>query len=398
MNNNFPLWPKFDLDEIAVVCKVLESGKVNYWNGEESRKFEKEFSIYHGAKFGVAVANGSVALELALYALGIGHGDEVVVTPRTFIASVSSIVMRNAHPVFVDVDPCSGNITPDTVRKAVNERTRAILIVHLGGWPCDMLGFRKLADEFGLSIIEDCAQAHGARINGRTVGSFGDAACFSFCTDKIMSTGGEGGMVLFHDELAWRRAWSYKDHGKDWDSVYSKTEHMPGFRWLHASFGTNWRLTEMQSAIGRLQLKKLDHWLDRRRINAQVLINGFSGVSGLRVHVPDEHVKHAYYKFYVYVRPELLKSNWNRDRILQAVQGEGIPCMQGICPEVYLEKAFANNASRWTLSGSDPKERLQVAKALGQTSLMFMVHPTLEKENMLKTVEIVAKVMKEATL
>lgn len=394
----FPTWPHYEADEIAAASRVLESGKVNYWNGEEGIQFEREFALHHGAKYGVAVANGSVALELALYALGIATGDEVVVTPRTFIASASSIVMRDAHPVFVDVDSNSGNITPQMVRDAVTDRTRAILLVHLGGWPCDMSGFRALADEFDLSLIEDCAQAHGARFFGGPVGSFGDAACFSFCTDKIMSTGGEGGMVLFKDEQNWRRAWSYKDHGKDWDAVHCNTGDAPGFKWLHESFGTNWRLTEMQSAIGRVQLKKLDHWLDRRRRNAQILIDGLSGVSGLRVPVPDEHVKHAYYKFYVYVRPELLKSDWNRDRILQAVQGRGIPCMQGICPEVYIEKAFKDSASKWSLRGHSSRERLEVAKALGETSLMFMVHPTLEKENMLKTVEIVAGVMQEAIL
>lgn len=403
MNNNqntifFPHWPNYEADEIAAASRVLESGKVNYWNGKEGREFEREFALYHGAEFGVAVANGSLALELALYALGIEPGEEVVVTPRTFIASVSSVVMRRAHPVFVDVDSRSGNITPQMVREAVTDRTRAILLVHLGGWPCDMAGFRALADEFDLFLIEDCAQAHGARFYQKPVGSFGDAACFSFCTDKIMSTGGEGGMVLFKDEHLWRRAWSYKDHGKDWDAVYCNTNNVTGFRWLHESFGTNWRLTEMQSAIGRVQLRKLDHWLDGRRKNAQILINGLSGISGLRVPVPDEHMKHAYYKFYVYVVPELLKSGWDRDRILKSIEGKGIPCMQGTCPEVYLEKAFTKSAQHWTLNGHSQKERLPVAKVLGETSLMFLVHPTLEKQNMLKTVEIVAEVMRKATL
>ncbi len=406
---NFSNWPHHEPDEVEAVTRVLESGRVNYWTGDEGRQFEKEFAAYHGARYGVAVANGTLALDLALYALGIGEGDDVVVTPRTFLASVSCIVNAGACPVFADVDKDSGNITEENVRAVLTSRTRAIMAVHLAGWPCDMDGLMSLAKGKNLFIIEDCAQAHGASWNGRKVGSFGHIGAFSFCTDKIMTTGGEGGMVVTSDHGLWRRMWEYKDHGKSWDAVYNR-EHPLGFRWLHESFGTNWRLTEMQSAIGRVQLGKLNKWIERRRENAEILIDGLSGVPGLRVPVPGEGAGHAWYKFYAYVKPERLKKGWSRDRIMQAVTDKGVPCMQGICPEVYLEKAFEGKGERgkgkgrrgkvqgerFKEKGLRPEGRLPVAKELGETSLMFLVHPTLGEREMEETVRVVRAVMGEA--
>ncbi|MCG5516398.1 DegT/DnrJ/EryC1/StrS family aminotransferase [Ectothiorhodospira sp. 9100] len=373
-------WPRFEQDERDAVQQVLQSGRVNYWNGEEGRAFEREFAAFHGAPYGVALANGTLALELALHALGVGPGDEVVVSPRSFMASASSIVMRGARPVFADVDRASGNITPESVQAVLSPRTRAILAVHLAGWPCDMDGLRALADAHGLWLIEDCAQAHGATWRGRPVGSLGDAAAFSFCTDKIMSTGGEGGMLLLQDEKAWRRAWSYKDHGKDWDAVYH-TDHPPGFRWLHHSFGTNWRLTEMQSAIGRVQLKKLPDWLARRRANVAILQEGLRDIPWLRVPVPPPEVGHACYKFYAFVRPEALPSGWDRDRVVSECQAQGVSCLQGGCSEMYREKAFDGYDAR-------PPERLPVARELGETSLMFLVDHTLGDRDMAAVVRV----------
>ena len=381
-------WPQFEEDESAAVQEVLSAGRVNYWNGDEGRAFEREFAAFHGAPYGVAVANGTLALELGLHALGIQPGDEVVVTPRTFLASASSIVMRGAIPVFADVDRESGNITPETVAAVLTPRTRAILAVHLAGWPCDMRGLRALAEEHGLFVIEDCAQAHGATVDGQPVGSWGDAAAFSFCTDKIMSTAGEGGMLLVRDEAVWRRAWSFKDHGKDWDAVYN-TEHPPGFRWLHESFGTNWRMPEVQSAIGRVQLGKLPQWLARRRENAGVLLDRLSGLPGLRVPQPPEGIGHAWYKFYAFVRPEALRDGWDRDRIVEAVQAQGVPCLHGGCSEIYREKAFDGTGFR-------PPERLPVARELGETSLMFLVDHTLSAADMHAVADAVERVMREA--
>lgn len=382
----FSPWPHFAEDEIAASVQVLGSGKVNYWTGEEGRNFEKEFAAFTGCSFAIALANGTVALELALYALGIGAGDEVIVASRTFIASASSVVMRGATPVMADVDPVSQNITAEAVRAAITARTRAIIAVHLAGWPCDMDPIIDLAREHGLKVIEDCAQAHGATYKGRPVGSLGDAAAFSFCQDKIMTTGGEGGMLVTNDRALWEKAWAFKDHGKSHDAVYHR-QHPPGFRWLHESFGTNWRMTEMQAAIGRVQLGKLAGWVRQRQRHAAILTEGFSRIQALRVTPPPAESGHAYYKYYAFVRPESLKDRWDRNRIMAAVNAEGIPCFSGSCSEIYLEKAF---------DGLRPAERLPVARELGETSLMFLVHPTLAEADMHDTVRAVEKVLRAA--
>jgi dTDP-4-amino-4,6-dideoxygalactose transaminase len=383
----FAPWPQFEADEIEAATRVLQSGKVNYWTGEEGRRFEEEFAAQASCKYGIAVANGTVALELALHALGIGPGDEVILPSRTFFASASSAVMRGAKPVFADVDQHSQNLTADTIRPLLASRTRAIIAVHLAGWPCEMDAIVALARERGLKVIEDCAQCHGATYKGRPVGSLGDAAAFSFCQDKIMSTGGEGGMLTTNEEQVWKRAWSYKDHGKSYEAVY-KRQHSTGFRWLHESFGTNWRLTEFQSALGRVLLRKLDRMVEVRRRNAAILTRGLTQHEALRVPQPPGHIGHSYYKYYAFVRPEKLGQGWTRDRILSAIAAEGIPCFTGSCSEIYLEKAFAPELR--------PAERLAAARELGETSLMFLVHPTLSECDMQDTCRAVAKVLSAA--
>jgi dTDP-4-amino-4,6-dideoxygalactose transaminase len=386
----FSPWPFFSSDEIAVATSCLASGRVNYWTGHEGREFEKEFAAFCGTKYAIALANGTVALELALYALGIGLGDEVITTSRTFIASASCIVMRGATPVLAEVDPDSQNITVDTIRPLITSRTKAIIAVHLAGWPCDMDAIMELAHEHGLKVIEDCAQAHGATYKGRPVGSLGDIAAFSFCQDKIMTTGGEGGMLTTNDEKVWRKAWSFKDHGKSYDAVYNR-HHPPGFRWLHESFGTNWRLTEMQSAIGRVQLHKLPDWTKRRQRHAAILTESFAHIKGLMLASVPPEIGHAMYKYYVFVQPEMLSVGWDRDRVMNAVNAEGIPCFSGSCGEIYLEKAFRD-------AGYGPTERLPHAKVLGETSLVFLVHPTLDEQDMIDTCQAVKKVFVTASL
>jgi dTDP-4-amino-4,6-dideoxygalactose transaminase len=378
-------WPLFEDDERAAVEGVLRSGKVNYWTGQEGRAFEREFAQACGCRYGVALANGTVALELALHVLGIGKGDEVVVTPRTFIASASCIVLRGARPVFADVDPLSQNVTAESIRRVLSPRTKAIIAVHLAGWPCEMDPIIELARDHGLKVIEDCAQAPGATYKGRPVGSLGDVAAFSFCQDKIITTGGEGGMMLTDDQALWREAWAYKDHGKSYDAVHNR-EHAPGFRWLHESVGTNWRMTEMQAAIGRVQLRKLPQWLERRRRSAVLLTACFRNIPALRVTEPPAHVSHAYYKYYTFILPNRLREGWDRDRIIAAISGEGVPCFSGSCSEIYLEKAFELTALR-------PEERLPVARELGETSLMFLVHPTLTDADMQRTARVVKNVL-----
>jgi dTDP-4-amino-4,6-dideoxygalactose transaminase len=381
-------WPVFDDEQIAVAAAVLRSGKVNYWTGDEGRKFEAEFAEAVGCRYGIALANGTVALELALRCLDIGPGDEVVVTPRSFMASASCVVACGARPVFADVDRDSQNITAETIRAALSPRTRAVIAVHLAGWPCDMEPITTLCRERGLKLIEDCAQAHGATYRGRPVGSLGDVAAFSFCQDKIMTTAGEGGMLVTDDAALWSRAWAYKDHGKSFQAVYERA-HPPGFRWLHESFGTNWRMTELQAAIGRVQLRRLPAWIERRRRNAAILTERLEAIPALRVTRAPNHAGHACYKYYTFVRRERLAGGWDRDRLVAAITARGVTCLTGSCSEIYREKAFA-------LTDMVPARRLPVARELGETALMFLIDPTFGDADMKRTADVVEAVFAEA--
>ncbi len=368
---------------------VILSNKVNYWTGQETRYFEKEFAVWAGTEYAVALANGTVALDLALKALQIGVGDEVIVTSRTFLASVSSIVNAGAVPVFADVDLDSQNITPESIQRVLTPRTRAIICVHLSGWPCDMDPIMALAKSHDLKVIEDCAQAHGALYKGRPVGSIGHIGAWSFCQDKIMTTGGEGGMVTTNDRQLWADMWAYKDHGKSWDAVYER-EHAPGFRWLHETFGTNWRMLEVQAVIGRIQLGRMEAWQAARLQNAQAIWSAASSLSALRVPEVPAEIQHAAYKCYVFVRPEHLKDGWSRDRILNEISSRGVPVFSGSCSEVYLEKAFDNTGWR-------PVERLPHAKELGENSLMFLVHPTMTQQEIVLTCKTLTDVIQQAS-
>jgi dTDP-4-amino-4,6-dideoxygalactose transaminase len=384
----FSPWPSVSEDEQKAVSEVLASNRVNYWTGQVGRSFEREFAEMHQVKHAIAVSNGSVALDLVWVALDLPKGSEVIVTSRTFLASVSSIVLAGLKPVFVDICRDSQNITVETIRPHLNPNTRAILCVHLAGWPCDMDAINQLASEHQIKVVEDCAQAHGATYKGMPVGGLGDIAAWSFCQDKIMTTGGEGGMVTTNSGRYWNAMWSFKDHGKSWQAVYEK-QHPAGFRWLHESFGSNGRLTEMQSAIGRCQLLKMPQWTEIRTQYAQQILATGAGLKGLRVPQLPTSIEHAFYKCYMFVEPEALRPDWNRDRIMQTMADAGVPCFSGSCSEVYLEKAFDNTGLR-------PAERSPIAKELGETSLMFLVHPTLTQSEIDKTCQTLSNVLKEA--
>lgn len=400
LNTPFSPWPSFTVEEADAVRDVILSNRVNYWTGLECREFEKEFANWCGAKHAIALTNGTLALDVALKALKIGPGDEVVVTPRTFIASISCVVNAGAVPVFADVERDSGNVSEHTIRKVITPRTKAIICVHLAGWPCDMDPIMALAEEQRLSVIEDCAQAHGARYKGRSIGTIGHIGAWSFCQDKIMSTGGEGGMVTTNDKALWSAMWSFKDHGKSWEAIYER-QHPPGFRWLHESFGTNWRMLEVQAVIGRIQLKRISEWTERRNHNARALAVICARYPGVRV--PEfrcneecgencalqSGCRHAQYKFYAYVEPENLAQGWTRDRIIDEINMLGVPCYQGTCSETYLEKAFDGTGWR-------PAQPLPIARELGETSLMFLIHPTLTESEILKACDAMESVFSKA--
>ena len=397
-----PPWPVIDTDERAAVDRVLRSGKINYWTGDECRSFEDEWSAAHsGDSTGVrgsspklhsiAMANGSLTLDAALRSLGVGAAsadfggradDEVIVSPRTYVASALCAVMAGARPVFAEVDRESGCVTAETLDAARSPRTRAVIPVHIGGWPCDMPSIMAWAEEHGIRVIEDCAQAHGATIAGRPVGTFGDFASWSFCQDKIMTTGGEGGMLCTQHSELFRRAWAIAQHGKAFGRATESPQANNGvqFRWLVDSVGTNMRMTEMQAAIGRCQLRKLSRWVEARRRNAGVLTSVLRRQSSVPLRIPAIPEGHSCYRWVAFVDHTLDDDDAEpnlRDGILHALAAAQIPAMMGSCSEVYRESVFADR-------GLAPPARLPIARELGESSLTLLVHHTIDEPCMLE--------------
>ena len=382
-------WPHYSKSEILSVKRIIESGKVNYWTGNEGSNFEREFANYTDSKFAIAVSNGSVALDIASKILGFKKGDEIIVTPRSYIASVSCVVNLGAKPVFADIDLNSQNVTAKTIEKKITKKTKGIICVHLAGWPCEMDTIMKLAKKRKLKVIEDCSQAHGATYKGKKVGSFGDIGTFSFCNDKIISTLGEGGMITTNNQKLWKLAWEYKDHGRDYNKV-KKMSKRNSFKWIISSFGSNYRLTETQSKVGRIQLSKLDNWLKKRNKFAMQIYNiAYSFDSIRKIKIP-KNIKHSFYRCYLFIEPKKLKPNWNRNKIMNKINLLGVPCFIGSCPEIYLEKAFK---AKFKTS----QKRLKNARQLGDTSIAFLVHPNMTVKDIKKTCNALKKVLKEAT-
>jgi dTDP-4-amino-4,6-dideoxygalactose transaminase len=253
-----------------------------------------------------------------------------------------------------------------------------------------MSDIMQLARERGLWVIEDCAQAHGAEINGQPVGSFGDISAFSFCQDKIMTTGGEGGLISTNSEALWSRAWSRKDHGKSYDTVFNRT-HPPGFRWLHETIGTNWRMTSIQAVLGLRQLERLAGWHAIRARNAAIMLKAAQTLDIFRTPVPPADVTHAWYRFYTFVRPDRLKSGYDRDRIVAELNAGGVPCFVGSCSEVYLERCFID-------LDLAPAERLPVARRLGETSIAFLVDPTINDDKACLQAAMLREIAAKASL
>jgi len=371
----FAPWPYFDAEIVEAVKDVLVSGKVNQWAGRQVYAFEQEYARYLGVSHAIAMANGSVTLDVALKVLGVGPGDEVVVSSRSFVASASCAAVTGALPVFADVDPQSGTVTAATIAAALTKKTKAVIVVHLAGWPCEMDAIVRLCRAHKLFLIEDCAQAHGAFYQGKPVGTFGDFASFSFCQDKIFTTCGEGGLLVTNDQRLWKKAWSFKDHGRDFSSV-CKQNGGTQFTWTVNSFGTNYRMAEVQAAVGRIMLRRLDDMVTRRRRYAAMYDEAFATIPGLLVTRPPDDCYHAYYKYYVQVEPRQLRDGLSRDGVLRKLAAGGIVCGCGACPEIYREKAFVRQ--RRSL-GYPAQRRLPQARRLGERSIMLQVHPTLSE-------------------
>ena len=386
---NFSSWPTFSKKELNVIEKIITSGKVNYWTNNYGKDFEKNFSNFFSCNHAIAVANGSVALDIALEALEIKAGDEVIVTPRSYIASASCIVKIGAKPIFADIDLESQNITADSIEQKITKKTKAVICVHLGGWPCDMNKILNISKKYKISIIEDCSQSHGAEINGEKVGSFGHISTFSFCNDKIISTLGEGGMLLTNKKKLWRKMWSIKEHGKNYKK-FNKKIYNNLFKWQVDSIGSNYRLTEIQSAVGDIQLKRLENTLKIRKRNANKLRKACEKFDSIRVPLVPNNIKHAYYRFYIFLKVEKLKKSWTRNKIIKKINDLGVPCFTGSCPEIYREKVFIDKKL-------SPKKRLSNAQDIGETSLAFLVDQTLEKKDLEKACRVIEIIFSQAT-
>jgi dTDP-4-amino-4,6-dideoxygalactose transaminase len=361
-------WPQMSSKMITSVSNVLESGKLNQWNNPAVKDFETKFAKHIDCNYAVAVFNGTVALELCVKTLGLKEGDEVIVTSRTFLASASCIAWYGIKPIFVDVDVNSQNITLETIKTAITPKTKAVILVHLAGWPCEVEEICEYCKSINIYTIEDCAQAHGAKYNGRHVGTWGDINAWSFCQDKIITTGGEGGMVTTNSSDLFKLAWSLKDHGKGYDMVFN-TEHPPGFRWLHENIGTNWRMLPMQAVIGMHALDELEGWTSHRTLIANIYNEVFNDIDGARVTLPPAHITHAYYKYYFFINP--LKFKISRDEIIVLIEKACVFAQAGSCGEVYKENALTQFA---------PEIELRVAKQLFETAILLLCDPTISED------------------
>ncbi|PMN67375.1 DegT/DnrJ/EryC1/StrS family aminotransferase [Enterovibrio norvegicus] len=383
LGTEFSPWPCYSEEETKIVADVLRSNRVNYWTGEHGKAFEEEYASWCGTQYAVALSNGTVAIELALKAMGIGPGDEVITTPRTFIASASAIVAVGAKPVFADVEIENQNISADTISKVLTPETKAIIVVHLAGLPAEMDDIMTLAESANLYVIEDCAQAHGAKYKGKSVGSIGHIGCWSFCQDKIITTAGEGGMITTNDRELFEFIWSYKDHGKNRDKILDGSKVKGKFRWLHDSFGSNYRMTEIQAAIGRYQLTKVEEWCETRRKYMSMYDTVLANFSYIRVLKIPVYSTHAGYKYYFFLNDST--DVCVRDEILARLMELNIPAFQGSCSEIYLEDAFIDEYR--------PVSRLSNAKALGDISVMLLVHPSLSVDEVHRICESLEAVL-----
>ena len=383
-------WPIVSSKEIKIVNKVLKSNKLNYWTGTNCTNFEKEFSNKFKIKYSISLANGSVGLDIAIKSLKLKKNSEIIVTPRSYISSVTSVINQGLKPIFADIDLNSQNIEAKNIEKKITKNTKAVVVVHLGGMPSNMIKIKELAKKYNLKIIEDCSQAHGAKINNKYVGTFGDVSVWSFCNDKILNTLGEGGIVATKNRNNFKNLWSLKDCGKNYSKLRKKKRQFK-FRWVHDFEGTNLRMTEVQAAVGRYQLKQLDKWIKKRNINSIKINKVCEKFRSIKTQKTPKNFTNAYYRCYVFLRPNFIKKGWTREKILKYLNKIGLYCDVGSCPEIYKEKFLITNK----LVSS---KELENASLVGKTSIAFKVSPNIyESKFNLKMIKL-KNFLKEITI
>ncbi len=371
------VWPQFSKSEIKLVNKILKSGKVNYWTGEYGRKLESSFSKLVNKKYSLAISNATIGLEYSLSSLNLKNTDEVLVTPRSYFSSASCILKVNAMPVFCDVEIDSQNISVESIKNNINKNTKAIIVVHLGGNPANITEIKKIALKNNITLIEDCSQAHGAKYKGKIVGSFGDIAIWSFCNDKIISSGGEGGIICLNNKKLYDKLWCYRDIGKN-RRKFLKIKSKFYFQWLHDEIGTNFRMTELQSALALSQLKNLDKTIKKRKFIADSYINSLKNIFWLKYLKDDNMYSSARYRLNISIDQEIVKGKFYAKNIINLLNKNILICNEGPCPLIFLEKGFRNKRYK--------TKYLKNSYYLQNNNISLLIDPTMTKKDIKKLV------------
>jgi perosamine synthetase len=371
----FPsLWPALGEEDVAAAAEVLRSSRLTSLTSTVVAEFEADFARYQGVRHALATSSGTTAIHLALAAIDVGPGDEVIVPAHTFIATATPVMYQRATPVIVDIDPDTFNLLPSAVEAAITPRTKAIIAVHLNGHPAPMDELTALAERHGLVLIEDAAQAHGALYKGRKVGTMGRMSCFSFWQDKIISTAGEGGAVVTDDDALAQRVARLRHHGEG----PSEGER----HYYHLELGYNYRLSAVQAAVGRTQLSHLDEYLEARRRNAAYLTDHLRAIPEVQPPVVLEGCVHSYYRYICKLRTDLLTVP--TERFQTAVAVEGIPCFRPYPTPLHQQPVF-RNAGYGEVSCPNAETVLSQLFAL-------QVHPTVQQCDLDDTIAAVEKV------
>jgi dTDP-4-amino-4,6-dideoxygalactose transaminase len=370
----FPPWPMFSERTLADILEPLKTGRVASWSGHYSAEFETRWAEWAGAPFAVSCSSCTAALHMALLALGIGPGDEVIVPSHTFLSTSLAVLHAGAVPVFCDV-ASDQTIDPRAIETLVTPRARALIAVHLYGIVCDMDRVVQAARRCGLSVVEDCAQCAGGELHGRKAGTLADVGCFSFSQGKHVSAGGEGGMVVTSDEQVARACRSLRDYGREQEGQG---------RAAHVRIGFNYRLTEMQAIVGINELARLDAWnLQRRRGYAKIFDHAFSqlyGVHSLPLNTPER--RNAYWKYPLQL--DLEKLSCGVEEFCSALAAEGIPDAGSPWPESYEEPIFADRASC----------RCPNAEAIRGRTVVLPLPPTWDRSHVETCVAAVKKLLR----